>query len=406
MQLRKDMGRPTANKAPQAEQEKVIITPRQSGSLIASTLIGVGILTLPRGMSEAAREAAWLTTILGGLVTLLFMIILTRLSFRFPLKSLASYAPEILGTKHNPNMIGKVLAAPIIVGFIGYWLFAVAMVVRAFGEVVVSAVLINTPLEVIIISMLLLSYILTWYEVEVVARINELLLPLIVIPSILIILFAVQSFKLEYFLPLWPDVRWQDFLYGVVISAFAYAGYEVITVFGGYTFVTKETLPANVIGFSTPLLIYTAVVVVAVGTFGTEELQVLLWPTFELVKTTEVPGVILERVESAFLGVWVAAVFTSSANLFYATSFLAKKYVARGKTHVYALIFLPIVYWIASIPENVHTLSDWQTYAGYAGLIVGGGVPILLLIIARIRKIGLTPQPARPNKSTNKGQTR
>ncbi|EGL82740.1 spore germination protein [Caldalkalibacillus thermarum TA2.A1] len=391
MLLHRTMVKPTTAKASQTE--RIVITPRESGSLIASTLIGVGVLTLPRSMSEVAREGAWLTTILGGLVTLALLIIWTRLSFRFPLKSMASYAPEILGPKNASNIMGKIVAAPFIIGFIGYWLFAVAVVLRAFGEVVVTTVLVNTPLEVIILTMLFLAYMLTLYEVDVVARVNELVLPLIVIPVVLIILFSLQSFRLEYFLPLWPDLRLKDLLQGILISVFAYLGYEIITVFGGYTFVTKKTLPANVGGFLTSLFINTAIVIVAVGSFGVEELQKLLWPTFELVKVTEVPGVILERVESAFLGVWVAAVFTSSANLIYAASFLAKKFVGKGKTHICALFFIPLIYWLALLPENVHILFEWQTYAGYAGLMASGAVPILLSILARIRKIGLYPPP-------------
>jgi hypothetical protein len=39
------------------EQNYLVISPRQSSSLIASTLIGVGVLTLPRVTASEAHEA-------------------------------------------------------------------------------------------------------------------------------------------------------------------------------------------------------------------------------------------------------------------------------------------------------------------------------------------------------------
>jgi spore germination protein len=402
--LTKPKTRPNHNKK-QAPESKVI-TPRQSGSLVASTLLGVGVLTMSRTLAETVKEAAWLVTLLGGLVSLFFLLIIARLSFRFPLKSIASYSEEILGfkqgkNKQRRNWLGKILSFPIVLGFIMYWVLTVAITVRSFGEVVVSALLPTTPLEIIILTMLILGFILTCFEIEVVARVNELILPFIAVPLIIITLLALQEFKLEFFLPLWPDISLKDFCSGILLGTFSYIGYEVMTVFGGYTFVTKATLPITVIAFMAPVLIYTAVVILSIGVFGIYELNQLLWPTLELIKAIEVPGIILQRVESAFLAVWMAAVFTTSANLLYAASFLVKKVMARGSTFVYSLLFLPFIYWVSLIPQNVFTLFIWTEKVGYLALIFSGALPLFLYIVACVRKIGLSPAKQLDNTEAN-----
>lgn len=390
--LSKTLGKTTSN-LPNRDipSENKVITPRQSASLIASTVLGVGILTISRSQGEVLKEGAWIATLLGGLISLFFLYIISRLSYRFPLKSFAVFTQEILGTNSKQNRLGKWLALPLILCLIAYWGLVIAITVRTFSEVVVSALLPTTPLEVIILTMLALSFLLTCYEIEVVARVNELILPLIVIPLILITISSAQRFKPEFFLPLWPDITPYDLLQGVIIGTFSYIGYEVIMVFGAYTMVSKETVPFNLIAFLAIVLIYTAIVILTIGSFGIYELDYILWPTLELVKFIQVPGVILERVESAFLAVWMAAAFTTSANILYAASFLAKKLINKGPAFIYALILLPFIYWVALMPQNVFSLFEWTNTIGYLSIFFSGLLPLLLYIIARFRKIGLPP---------------
>ncbi|MEX2103941.1 MAG: GerAB/ArcD/ProY family transporter, partial [Bacilli bacterium] len=128
--------------------KQVVISPRQSGSLIASTLIGVGVLTLPRVTASAAHEAAWLATLLGSIIAVVALIIITKLGFRFPQKSIVSYSAIILGPKKKKwKVIGRILSAPFILCLFGFWTISTAMVARTFGEVVVTAVLLETPIE-------------------------------------------------------------------------------------------------------------------------------------------------------------------------------------------------------------------------------------------------------------------
>ncbi len=391
----------TSRSIDNAPEDKVI-TPRQLGSITASTLLGVGILTMSRNIAEAVDEAAWIVTLLGGLIAMFFFYIIIRLSFRFPLKTIATYAPEILGRSKGPNWLGKLLSFPLVIGLTAFWILTVAITLRSFGEVVVSSVLPNTPLEVIIITMLFLAFFLTCFEIEVVARVNELILPLIGLPLIAITFFSVQKFKLEFILPLWPHFSLKDFFAGILLGSFAYIGYEILMVYGGYTVVTRHTHFYNLLAFAFPVFIYTTIVLISIGSFGVEELKQILWPTLELIKIIEIPGVIFERVESAFLAIWMAAVFTTSANIYYAACFLTKKIVASGPTYIYGLVYAPLVYWIALQPQNVFSLFEWAKLTGYVSFVFSGLLPLLLYVLARLRGIGLPPSAQYDQYDTNK----
>lgn len=387
--------------------EGAFITPRQSASLIASSIIGVSVLALPRLTAQYALEAGWLATIAGALVGIIATFFLTRLGLRFPYMSIVEYSKVILGSEKKlvGRVIGKILTFPIVVAFFAYWLISSAIVSRSFGEVVVGSVLTNTPIEVIIGTMLVFAFIFCMYEIEVVARVNEILIPLIVIPVLLIAIFSFQAFEFKNILPIWPDLSIASFLRAALITAFAYQGYEVISIFSAYTHVTQKNTRLNILGILVPLFVYLLIVVAGISVFGVDELEYLMWPTLELVKVTQFPGLILERMESAFLGVWVAAVFTGVGNLFYISTVILSRYFKVGQhRRWFALGLTPVIFWLSLLPQNILELFEWQTHIGYFGFSISFGIPFLLFGIAKLRKKGDDPIQYEEERRNNQSK--
>lgn len=369
------------------EKTEAVISARQSASIIASTMIGTGVLTLPRSVAEYAKQSAWFSVILGAVVAMLATAAWTLLFRRFPRQGVVAFSADIFSIGKG-KAFGRMAAFPLLLALAGYWGLSTVLVARMFGEVVITTVLPQTPLEIIISTMLIVSYILTLYGVEVMARVNELLLPLIVIPVLLIAISSFQSMRLYHLFPLIPNVHWVSFLMGVAIAAFALLGFEVMTVFSEYVQQSPKLLRANLVGIAIPGTLYTMIVFSGIASFGVDELELLAWPTLELVKVTEVPGLILERMESAFLGVWVAAVFTTTGNLYLAVSLLIQKMLGLRGYRLIATLLLPLFYWLSLLPQNIHALYEYKHYAGYIGGALALAGPPIMLTLAVLRGKG------------------
>jgi len=378
------------------QNKSFILSSSQVMSLITSTIIGVGVLTLPRTVTEKAHQSGWISVLIGGMISLAITWMIMKLSQRFHGKNILSAGESVLGSKKN-KWLGKVFAFPIAFIFMIYWILMTAGVARTFGEVVVTAVLVKTPLEVTVGTMLFVAFLMVTYDMEVMARVNEILLPIIIIPVLLI---AVLSFQSAYFyrlLPLFP-LDWIAVFKGVLAGVFGYQGYELMTlIMGNIQSERKEIRRAAMFGIAIPMLVYTLIVIAGTAAFGYEELKNLMWPTLELVKTTEVPGLILERIESAFLGVWVAAVFTTTANIYFAVCYLIKQLLGLKHHRYVAIVMLPALYYLAMWPRNVHLLFEYLTYASYIGFISSLGIPLFLLVIAMIRKQGEKQKGGQPS---------
>ena len=89
------------------------VTPKQSASLVASTIIGVGVLTLPRVAAEYAKQCGWIAVIAGALAAAMTTWIITALAKRFPGQSIVQYSALILGSRNSRrNTVGKAARPP------------------------------------------------------------------------------------------------------------------------------------------------------------------------------------------------------------------------------------------------------------------------------------------------------
>jgi len=360
----------------------------QQTSLITSTLIGVGVLTLPRTTSAILYEAGWMSPLFGSIVAFVSVWMIAKLSQHFPGMTFIEYSTIVWGAKKNSRM-GKWLSLPWIILYLGFMYLSTAIVSRIFGEVVVTSVLLDTPLEVIIITMFLLAFILSLHDLEVVARINELLLPMILFPLLFIAFASFQKAEWNNLLPLFR-ASGSSLIKGAYEAIYSFSGYEIMLIFFAYAHENQSKVRAGFYGIAMGMFVYTLIVVAGIVVFGYEELQRVAWPTLELVKTTQVPGLILERLESAFLAVWVTAVFTTVANAYYAVVYGLRQLFNRGlgfQRLISAIMFIPL-YYIALWPQNIVEMFRASSYLGIYSLILNLGIPALYLTMLFFRGVG------------------
>lgn len=360
----------------------------QQTCLITSTLIGVGVLTLPRTATSRLLEAGWMVPILGSIGAYFSLWMITKLSRRFPGMTIIEYSPFVWASPENPRL-GKILSMPWIFVYLLFLYLITAISSRIFGEVVVTSVLLNTPLEVIIITMFFLAYFLCLHEVEVVARVNEILFPLILFPILFIAFASFQKAEWNHLFPL-VRVPGKSLLEGAIEATYSFSGYEIMMIFFAFAQPTSNKEKAGFFGILIAVVVYTLIVVAGIMVFGYEELQRVTWPTLELVKTTQVPGLILERLESAFLAVWVAAVFTTIANCYYTFIYGLRQLLGKGIAfqRIAGLILFVPLFFIALWPQNIAEIFKVSAMIGLGSLFLNLGIPVLYWLVLFLRGRG------------------
>lgn len=355
------------------------ITPIQTAVMVSKSMIGTGILLLPRALAkEVGTPDGWISVILSGFIALLAGYIIVKLSQRFPNQTFYEYSQTVVGT-----LLGRFFGIVLSL----YFMLSSGYLLRVMGEVIRMHLLEKTPIEVIMIVFLFVATYLTVAGINPIARLVELFLPIIVIILMVFIVFSLRDFELDNIRPVLGDgvmPVWK----GMNASVLSYSGFEVMLVLTAFMKEPQKAVKSVLVGIGLVIPLYILVVLISFGTISVDELKTVTWPTMTVAKNIEFPGGFFERFESLFSVLWVISMYTTFVLYQYASSLgLGQVFRKQHQTFVYAS--LPIIYMVAMFPTDLNYVFKLGETIGYISLFITGIMPTCFWIIAKIRRKGL-----------------
>ena len=148
--------------------EKGKISSLQMAIMLYPAIIATGIISVPSIVAKYAQNDLWILPIVASLLGFLTVYIAYELHKLFPKQTVIQFSEQILG-----KFFGKMISLCILI----FYLIATGHMVRGYSEFIVSSFLINTPISVIMASMVLLCAFAVQGGLEVFGRIAQLFLP-------------------------------------------------------------------------------------------------------------------------------------------------------------------------------------------------------------------------------------
>lgn len=385
-----------------------VITTAQLAYLIAHTMIGVGVLTLPRNIAEETQGSGYVAIPLAALLNFVPTWLWLRLFRRFPNRSFFWMIDQTLPFQHR--QVKTVYRVLWWLPLMGSYLLSSAIVARIFADVIAATVLPTTPVAIIVFMMLLTSVLFALMNVDAQMRINELLFPILVFPLVVIGVLALSRAEMYNLLHPLHELTPTHVFIGTLAASFVFSGHDVLAIYGSFLPHSRRNTLAAAAGIGISAVLYFLVTAVALAVFGSEELVRLTWPTFELVRVTTFPGLIFERLESAFLTVWVVAVFSTLANTIGAHLLLNQWLFSLKKKGKILMAFAILVSTMALAlwPRDFLRVDRWSEAVGYYTFAVSAAYSLLLLLLLRRMPDHETassdgPSSGTPNPADAKG---
>ena len=199
------------------------ITSFQLMMMLVGTIIGVGVLSLPRESAKAVGPDGWILAIIGGILTLILAVLMSQVVQRFPQKTFQ----EIVN-----SLVGKVIGTILVFGFAVYHIIFSALQCRIFGEILKEYILLYTPTEVLIIVILLTTAYAARSGVKTVVRLAQIIVPATILALILITMLIPGA---DY-TNLMPVLRTPPLklLQSIPVILFGFLGVEMILVLSFY----------------------------------------------------------------------------------------------------------------------------------------------------------------------------
>lgn len=349
------------------------ITTPQAAIVTINFILGTGILTLPRTSVDAVKTPdVWITVLLGGLIAAAAGVIMVKLSQQFPGRTFYQYSQEIVG-----KWVGGELSLLIVC----YFLTTSSFQVRSMAEVTGLFLLEGTPPWAIMMPFIWIGLYLIIGGINPIARLFEIIFPITFFLFLLVAFMSIKIFEIDHLRPV-LGLGIIPVLKGVKTTALAFTGPEIMLLLLAFMQQPNKAVKAVLVGISISLIFYVITVVMVVGALSVDGVVTRTWPTIDLIRSFEMPGLIFERFESLLLIIWIMQLFSTFTITYYAAALgLAQLFQKNINPFMYGLI--PVIYIIAMTPKNINDLFKLGDIIGNMALYLFGVLPLLLLIIAR-----------------------
>lgn len=359
--------------------EKGKISPLQMFGLMIAFLWGSTIIIIPSAVAVSAGRDAWLSILLGALAGSGMVVIYSVLALRVPGHNFVQYSELILG-----KVPGKIAGLALI----WFALHLGSLVVRNFGDFLNASILPQTPMVVINGMIVLLAVFAVRQGLEVIARVNDVLIPFLIFLILLLTALSLPNLEVNKILPV-LEGGYQPVLKGALAATgFPFAETVLFTMIMPYVNRPGLVGRASQLGVLLGGLLLFSIVLRTLMTIGPGHTAKDWYPVLEAVRMIDIYNFI-QRVESVIIINWVGLGFVKIVICFYAFVLGLAQWLNLKD---YRPLVLPA--GVLMVALSIFLYGNYVEEVAFAfisppyKLTVALVLPLTMLIVASIRGIG------------------
>jgi len=347
------------------------------------TIVATAILFVPAVTAIYARLDLWWSPIWASSLGFVTVYVMVRLSRLFPQQSFIEYIERIIG-----RVAGKIVGLTYLV----FLLHINGIVIREYGEFIVSSFLSHTPIIVIMGTIVCVSAFAVIGGIEPIMRCAQLFVPAVVVLGVAIIALLIPSMKLTHMFPMFengllPSIK------GAVVPSGWFSEYMLISFLLPSIKDRNKAIKYSFISVTSVMAIMVLVNYSILLMFG-NGIMTMSQPLMTATRQINLVDFI-QHLESIVMAIWVLAVFLKITMFYYVlvlgTGQLLKLSERRSVIWPIGVLLTAFSIWCAS---SLQELSDViSTTLPFYLMLFTSVIPIVLLCIALIRnKRGSKPE--------------
>ncbi|WP_176706764.1 GerAB/ArcD/ProY family transporter [Paenibacillus hemerocallicola] len=356
------------------------IAPRQFTILVIMFIIGSSILLVPAALGAQAKQDAWISAILGVAVGLGIIVLLAAAGSRLPSASL---------TESLKGLLGKWLGTVVAIFFVIHAFLLSVFMLRYIGDFMATQIMPETPVEAIHIVFIILVIMAAKHGLETFTRSAEIFLPWVLIFLFILTLFVLPQMKLDNLLPIMHNGFAPVLKGSLPLIGIPYLELVLLLMVYPHVDDPSKRTRAFLLGGTIGGILIILITVLTLSVLGPYLTVRNIYPSFALTKKINI-GSFLQRIEALLAITWFLTIYFKTTVTFYVTAVgIAQIFKLKRYQSVLApLGFLAAIYALIVYPDIVYGIrfagTIWTPYAAVFGLLL----PLVLLGIAMLRKIG------------------
>lgn len=355
------------------------ISTRQVILLLILQMFSTSMLILPRIAAYVAAQDGYILPIIGFLFGSIYIITITALTNRFRGDTIVEFAPKII-----TKPLGTILCILFLVKII----INTALELRMFGEMISQVLLPKTPLPVIILAMLFAVSYLIKSGIEASGRMGEIVIYFVGLPLLIILLIIVGTGDYKQLMPFFQASAKQLVGGGYYVSLI-FSPIELMLLLAAFMKRPEKARKSCFIAAITIAVLEIIIIVTTFAGIGVGESKRHIWPVLTLMQSIQFPGSFIENQEILMMTCWIMSIYMYVSGGLYFAMLISSRLLKFKRENITILPLIPIVYFIAMLPNGL--INVYKGFIGFQsqfGIWFLFPVPLILLIIAKLRKVG------------------
>ncbi|MGM7701558.1 GerAB/ArcD/ProY family transporter [Pseudalkalibacillus sp. Hm43] len=358
--------------------EKGKISVRQFTILVLFYVIGTTILVIPSILATNAKQDTWISGLISLGIGLSVTLLYYKLASKYPEKNFAEILEALFG-----KWIGKIVSIIYLILFV--FLLCV-FVLRDIGDFMVTVMMVETPIQAIHISFLLVVILAVRLGLETFSRAGELFLPWVLLLYFVLLFTIAPQIDIRKVQPVL-----ENGLKPVLHASFSFLTFpflELIVFMMIIPYVNRPEKTKNgmLIGTMVGGVLLILVSSVSILVAGVEETTESIYSSYDLAKQINLGG-FFQRVEAMVAFIWFTTVFMKLTILTYVVSLgLAQTLEIKD----YKVLTLPLgllMYVLANnIFPNVAFLIEFTETMQIYVFLFGFVFPLILWGVSLVRR--------------------
>lgn len=360
---------------------RILISNRQLTAFTTLIVCGYATFVISAAATTLAKQDAWI----AGIITMIYGAITLWIT-----SYLGSLFPDKAITEIIKLLLGKWIGGFVIVSYVFMCFVATCRITWYIADFFATMYMPGTPFYALIIIYGIVLIIAILYGLETIMRSSEIFFLITTAIFILGTAMSLPNIKVESMLPIMENGMGPIFKSSIAL--FAFSGMQMILLNAIYPVNVKDIKAAKrsmFKGYFLGMSIILVTIFMTILVLGPTVTANSRFPLFLLAKKINI-GMIFTRVEALTIISWLLTIFIISLLYFY-NGVLGIAQLIGISDHKKIVIPYGLLQIVMAgvIYDNVPYQMDWDStvwplYIFTFGIIL----PILLVIIARVKKIG------------------
>lgn len=348
---------------------------RELFSLVFAVPLANGFLTLPQQLVMHGGAAAWMIPLVSAAICGLVWAVCSPALTKRPGENLLTLAERHLGR----------IGAGIVVLVICLYLFAeTASTFRLFTETVITTVLPRSPISFIAVPFLLMVLFYAYSGIEGLTRVSHLFLLLFLVGLVALLGLNANWMDYDYMFPFWGHGPLHVASGGWLFSG-AFLNVLMLAVFGSLLHNPRHAVGIGYWSTGATAAAYSLMVLSFVLIFPPEASMRAPFPLYQLGRLIYI-GQFIQRLEAAFVFIWVALALIKVGFLVFFISYLIAWYSRMPIYRPVVFSVGTILYALAFVPGSWPEVNVWNaSIVTKIGFAVVWGIPLAVLTLARFK---------------------